>query len=133
MKTGLLPETLPLLLPRPLVNQLLHQAQTTTSFARGFILGRPGSSLRCQPLPAGTDLESAISALRGHPTPPFAFYRSSSAAVQAPAAQDARLLTGITAFYFGIFLETKGVLQLRGWRLKGEQMQAVDINITETG
>ncbi len=53
--------------------------------------------------------------------------------MQAPAAQDVRLLTGITAFYLGIFLETKGVLQLRGWRLKEAQMQAVDINITETG
>lgn len=96
-------------------------------------MGQPASGLRCRPLPAAADLASAVAALRAEPTPLFAFYRSSSAPAQTPAAQELRLLAGIVAFYLGIFLETKGVLQLRGWRLQGERPQAVDIHIAESG
>lgn len=121
-----MPRTEALQLPRPLVNLLLHQAQYSPGFSQGFVLRDGHSGYKCVPLAPNADL---IAAAAGTQTP-LAFYRSSSAPLPALTAEESAALANCTGLYLGVALDTKGVLQLRAWRIGRSQIQELDVAIT---
>jgi len=122
-------------LPRILVNQLLHAAQSAPDSTRWGMIGARGRTpAHCYPL---TDLDAkSVSAARhqlerqGETL--FAAYRTDAGDAQAPD------LTGLDALgihvplLLGISLGTKGVLQLRGWRIQAQRLVALEISISES-
>lgn len=115
-------------LPRTLVTHLLREAQTKGPTS-GFLLGKTGMALHCAPLASDADVRTALAA---HTEPPFAFYRASPGLTHGPALEDLAALTGVVDCYLGISLDTKGVLQLRAWRLTGGQAAPLDVAIVES-
>lgn len=115
-------------LPRTLVTQLLRAAQTQSPI-QGFLLEQTGMALCCAPLPSGADVRAALAA---QPKPPFAFYRAASGLSCGPATEDLVALLGVVDCYLGISLDTKGVLQLRAWRLTGDRVRPLDVAIVES-
>lgn len=122
-------------LPRPLVNQLLHAAQSALDSIRWGLIGARGRTpAHCYPL-AALDAES-ISAIRHQlerqDETLFAAYRTDAGDAQAPD------LTGLDALgirvplVLGISLGTKGVLQLRGWRVEAQRLVALEVSISES-
>lgn len=116
-------------LPRPLVNQLLHQAQQATGFSQGFVLRDAHGRYHCAPLPATADLGAA--AARACPKLPFAFYRSSSTPLPTLNTKESAALGVCTTLYLGMALDTKGVLQLRAWQIDGPEPIELEVSIHE--
>lgn len=113
-------------LPRPLVNQLLRHAQRATERSQGWVLRDARGELQAKPLAAETDLATAPA------TVPFAFYRSFKADHGPLTAEETAALAKRTALYIEMALDTKGVLQLRAWRLEGRQATPLDVAITDS-
>ncbi|MGA9851396.1 MAG: hypothetical protein WBR15_00450 [Gammaproteobacteria bacterium] len=120
-----------LVLPRPLVNQLLHAAQEARSFSQGFVLRRADDHFRCAPLPADADLARAGKQLQSHAERLFAFYRTSNRLLPPPAATELRVIVEFVPLYLGVALDIRGVLQLRGWRFDGLKTLELDVTIRE--
>lgn len=116
-------------LARPLVNQLLHQAQLSPGFSQGLVLRDEHGHYQCRPLPTNADLSSP--ALRERWPAAFAFYRSSKTVLAPLIRQQLTTLSDITTLCLDIALDTKGVLQLRAWRLADGQTTQMDVSITE--
>jgi hypothetical protein len=116
-------------LPRPLVNQLLHQAQQSPGFSQGFVRRDRHGHYPCTALPMNADLVATSARV---PAPGiFAFYRSSHTPLLVLTAQEAWALGQCTTLYLGVSLNTKGVLQLRAWRIDGSRLLETDVTITE--
>ncbi len=61
----------------------------------------------------------------------FAFYRT--AAQIEPHAQDIDRWSGLTSLFLSVSVGTKGVLQLRGWRMDAGTPVAVELALAEEG
>ena len=120
----------PLRLPRTLVNQLLRQAQRARGLSQGFVLRDPQGHYHCQPVAPDADLHLAALQARAHA--PLAFYRSSGMPLPAPAKEQTAALAQCTGLCLDIALDTKGVLQLRCWRLADGHAAPLEIAITES-
>lgn len=116
-------------LPRPLVNQLLRQAQQATGFTQGFVFREGSGRYRCEPLAANTDLNAPAG--QAQTRIPVAFFRSSHAPLTPLAREPIAALGGRITLFLDLALDTKGVLQLRAWRLTNNQTTALEIDITE--
>ncbi|MBU6420624.1 MAG: hypothetical protein KGL98_04550 [Gammaproteobacteria bacterium] len=117
-------------LPRTLVNQLLRQAQRTAGLAQGFVIRDRQDRYRCVPIPTDADLNKV--ALRARTQAPLAFYRSSNMPLPPLAAAQTAALADCTGLFLDIALDTKGVLQLRGWRLADGHATPLEVAITES-
>lgn len=117
-------------LPRTLVNQLLRQAQRTVGLAQGFVLRDSRGRYQCELLPANADLHTAALQARAHA--PLAYYRSSNTPLPLLADAQTAALADCTGLFLDIALDTKGVLQLRGWRLAGGHVTPLEVTITES-
>lgn len=117
-------------LPRTLVNHLLRQAQRAAGLSQGFVLRDRHGRYQCEPLATNADLHAA--ALRARTQAPLAFYRSSSAPLPPLADAQTAALADCTGLYLDIALDTKGVLQLRGWRLADGHVTPLAVAITES-
>ena len=122
-------------LPRPLVNQLLHAAQSAPDSIRWGIIGARGQTpAHCYPL-AGVDAKS-ISAVRHQlerqDETLFAAYRTDAGDAQAPDLAELDALGIRVPLVLGISLGTKGVLQLRGWRIEAQRLVTLEISISES-
>ncbi|MGH8400918.1 MAG: hypothetical protein ACRESU_07435 [Gammaproteobacteria bacterium] len=126
---------LELKLPRPLVNQLLHIAQTAPAGTSWGIIGaRDTMPTHCYPLELldVTAIAAVQRKLESRNEIIFAWYRVDSSGIKAPAVSELEVAGVSAPLLLGISLGTKGVLQLRGWRIEGQQLAELGIRISET-
>lgn len=129
-------------LPRPLVNQLLHQAQLAADReVCGLIGAHEGEPAHCYPVanvaPApevryAMDPKGQIGAMRqmrerGEEL--FAIYHSHPASPALPSAMDIEETRYPGVLYLIISLNTKGVLEMRGFRLTGQDVAEVMLEL----
>lgn len=113
-------------LPRPLVNQLLRHAQRAAEHSQGWVLRNAHGELQAVPLAPETDLTTAAASTV------FALYRSFKAHHLPLSADEIAALAERTRLYIEMALDTKGVLQLRAWRLESRQATPLEVAITDS-
>jgi [CysO sulfur-carrier protein]-S-L-cysteine hydrolase len=122
-------------LPRQLINQLLHIAQTASAGNRWGIIGAQDHiPVHCYPFEKldAARIAAARCKLESRSETIFAWFLIDSDGITTPAVSDLQA-GGISApLLFGVSLGTKGVLQLRGWRIEGQQLAELDVRISET-
>lgn len=121
-------------LPRSLVNQLLHYAQSSPDReVCGLVGGKAGLPCSCYPVPNiaeqperryALDPEQHIATLRtmqerGEEL--FAIFHSHPTAPAEPSTTDLEQAAYPDALYLIVSLNTKGVLELRGFRIDSER------------
>jgi proteasome lid subunit RPN8/RPN11 len=129
-------------LPRTLVNQLLHHAQGSperevcgligtrdgepaNSYPVKNISSRPGRLFHMDP----KGQIDAMRTMRERGESLFAIYHSHPHTPAAPSAQDVAQDEYPDALYLVISLDTKGVLEMRGFKLGGETVEAVELEV----
>ena len=132
----------PVTLPRPIVNQILHQAQQAgDEEICGLIAGNAKSFTRCYPVanvagdkqrlfemdPKG--LIDALRAMRDNGEELKAIYHSHPEAPAQPSLADIRQHEYPDVLYLIVSLGTKGVLDLRGFRIRDDRIEDVEIGI----
>ena len=132
----------PVTLPRPIVNQILHQAQQAgDEEICGLIAGNAKSFTRCYPVanvagdkqrlfemdPRG--LIDALRAMRDNGEELKAIYHSHPEAPAQPSLADIRQHEYPDVLYLIVSLGTKGVLDLRGFRIRNGKIEDVEISI----
>ncbi len=131
----------PIPLPRHLVNQLLHYAQSSPDLeVCGLVGGNNSAPGFCYPVRnAADDPErrysldpeehiAALRAMRDRGEELFAIFHSHPAAPAEPSATDLELAAYPDALYLIVSLNTKGVLELRGFRID-EEKRAVEVEL----
>jgi len=132
----------PVKIPRPLVNQLLHHAQLGSDHEIcGLVAARDGHPTRVVPVaniaaePATRyemDPKGLIDAMReireGGETL-FAIYHSHPCSPAAPSAIDTAQASYPEALYLIVSLNTKGILEMRGYRLTDSAFDEVVLEI----
>ena len=129
-------------LPRPLVNQLLALAQHDPEReACGLVSGRDGHPLRLHPV-ANVAAEpgrlfqmdpkgqiDAMRAIREADEELFAIFHSHPHAPAAPSATDIAQSEYPEALHLIVSLNTKGVLEMRGYRIEGGEAREVELEL----
>lgn len=123
-------ETIPI--PRPLANQILHHAQASPDLEIcGLIGGRDGMPTSCYPLaniasPANRRFAAApreqieaMRTMRERGETLFAIFHSHPSTPPLPSASDLEQAGYPEALHLIVSLNTKGVLEMRGFRLVG--------------
>jgi len=128
-------------LPRTLVNDLLHQAQLSPMREICGLIGRREDSCECYPLETqDTDASAlfalnaseklaALKSLKARQQQLFAIYHSHPHAPALPAITDEDVVDFRDALYLLISLNTKGVLEMRGFDRESGKLQEVDLII----
>jgi proteasome lid subunit RPN8/RPN11 len=129
-------------IPRTIVNQILHQAQQAQSEEIcGLIGGRDGELLRCYPVAnvAGDKRHlfqmdprgqiDAMRQMRAAGDTLLAIYHSHPDAPALPSAIDIAQDEYPEALYLIVSLTTKGVLEMRGFRIRAGRAEEVAIAI----
>lgn len=114
-------------LPRGLVLKLLHKAQLGDG--AGFIVLRPDGGFRILDITADADTVELRRTLGARGETAFAFYRS--AAQTGPDTEDLRQWGGLTSLFLSVSVGTKGVLQLRGWQVRGGKPDPLELSLAE--
>lgn len=120
-------------IPRLLVNQLLHHAQLSPDLeVCGLVGAKNGEPISCYPVAnAATEPATrfqldpkgqidAMRAMRERGEELFAIFHSHPTAPAQPSAEDAAQAAYPDALYLIISLNTKGVLEMRGFRLQAD-------------
>ena len=129
-------------LPRPLVNELLHQAQLGADCeVCGLIGAREGVPLHCYPVPNIADEPQqrfvmapkaqidALRQMRERGEALFALYHSHPTAPAAPSMMDREEAGYPEALYLIISLNIKGVLEMRGFYIQGQDVAEVALEL----
>jgi proteasome lid subunit RPN8/RPN11 len=117
-------------IPRKITNQLLHLAQISPDFeVCGLIGGKNGLPTRCYPiknvaelpqqrflLDAGQQI-SAMAKMRELGEELFAIYHSHPTSPAQPSPHDLEQAAYPEALYLIISLNTKGILEMRGFKI----------------
>ena len=125
-------------IPRKITNQLLHLAQISPDFeVCGLIGSKNGLPTHCYPikntaehpqqrflLDAGQQI-SAMAKMRELGEDLFAIYHSHPTAPALPSTHDLELAAYPEALYLIISLNTKGILEMRGFKI--HQKTALEI------
>ena len=132
----------PVTLPRPIVNQILHQAQQAgDEEICGLIAGNAKKFTHCYPVanvagdkcrlfemdPKG--LIDALRAMRDNDEELKAIYHSHPEAPAQPSLEDIRQHEYPDVLYLIVSLATRGVLDLRGFRIRNGRIENIDIGI----
>lgn len=131
-------------LPRKLTNQLLHLAQISPDQEIcGLIGGKNGVPSTCYPiknidpypehrflLDARQQID-AMSRMRNQDEELFAIYHSHPAAPAIPSATDLEQAAYPEALYLIISLNTKGILEMRGFKISGQQAAEITLTLSE--
>ncbi|MGD8378975.1 MAG: M67 family metallopeptidase [Gammaproteobacteria bacterium] len=131
-------------LPRALVNRLLAHAQRFPDReVCGLVAATDDEPSRCYPIPNNADAPDrlfamepaaqlqAMKRMREHGERLYAIYHSHPETLPVPSQRDLEAVGYPEALYLIISLGTRGVLEMRGWRLTGEQPEAVAIGIRD--
>jgi proteasome lid subunit RPN8/RPN11 len=129
-------------LPRPLVNQLLTQAQhDAENETCGLVAAKNGIATRAYPVSnvSGDKIHlfemdpaeqiHAMKNMREAGEELFAIYHSHPHAPASPSETDLQQLSYRDVLYLIISLNTKGVLELRGFRINQQNFEAVELEI----
>ena len=132
----------PVRLPRPLVNELLHLAQRSPEQEIcGLISGRDGAFHKCYPIAnvagdrkhlfalAPKGQIDAMRRMRAAGEELVAIYHSHPDAPPLPSPADIQQSEYSNVLYLIISLNTEGVLELRGFRIRGQKVEEVAIGI----
>ncbi|HQU15232.1 MAG: hypothetical protein B7Z66_13215 [Chromatiales bacterium 21-64-14] len=119
----------PVTLPRPLVNQLLQQAQRHPDHAAwGLIGSRDGQPTRCYPAQRRAR-PGALHAPDTRDEGVFAVYHSHPAPHGAPRAAELAATGHPGVLHLIISLGTRGVLEMRGFRLRDGLTEEVALEV----
>lgn len=128
-------------LPRTLVNDLLHQAQLSPAREICGLVGRRADHCQCYPLESqDTDASvlfalnaseqlAALKNLKAQQQTLFAIYHSHPDAPALPTVTDEDVADFPDALYLLISLNTKGVLEMRGFDRQAGKLEEVDLII----
>ena len=131
-----------IILPRHLVNCVLHQAQSSPEAEIcGLISARQGEPQRCIPVPNASDQPQRLFAMdprdqieamrdmRERDEELFGIYHSHPHSPAEPSEIDLEQADYPDALYIIVSLNTKGVLEMRGFRLKDGKAEQVQLEI----
>ena len=131
-------------LPRPIVNQLLHLAQKSPDEEICGLLSRGSRGFwKCYPVPnqAGDKKHffafdpraqiDAMRAMREHGEELVAIYHSHPDSPPLPSLADVEQHEYPGVLYLIISLGTKGVLEMRGFHIRGRAIEEVAIGLQE--
>lgn len=117
-------------IPRKITNQLLHLAQVSPDFeVCGLIGSKNGLPTHCYPIKNSAELPqqrflldagqqiSAMAKMRELGEELFAIYHSHPASPALPSSYDLELAAYPEALYLIISLNTKGILEMRGFKI----------------
>lgn len=131
-------------IPRKITNQLLHLAQQSPDQeVCGLISSKNGLPARCYPinnvaeqpgqrfqLDASQQITSMAS-MRNQGEELFAIYHSHPTAPAQPSNADLELAAYPDALYLIISLNTKGILELRGFRIEHKTAREITLAMSE--
>ena len=128
-------------IPRKLTSQLLHLAQISPDFEIcGLIGSKNGLPTHCYPIKNSAELPqqrflldagqqiSAMTKMRELGEDLFAIYHSHPTSPALPSTNDLELAAYPEALYLIISLNTKGILEMRGFKI--HQKNALEIPLT---
>lgn len=131
-------------LSRKLTNQLLHLAQLSPDTEIcGLVSSQNGMPCHCYPVanvadqPAqrfllnGAGQIAALKAMRERGEELFAIYHSHPTAPAIPSSTDLELAAYPDALYLIISLNTKGVLEMRGFHITEQVAQEIPLTLSE--
>ena len=131
-------------IPRKLTNQLLHLAQISpTTEICGLIGGKNGAPTTCYPvsniaenpekrfLLNGKEQIDAMASMRDHGEKLFAIYHSHPTAAAEPSARDLEEAAYPEALYLIISLNTKGILEMRGFKIADKKATEIALLLSE--
>ncbi|WP_031434807.1 Mov34/MPN/PAD-1 family protein [Methylomarinum vadi] len=131
-------------LSRKITTQLLHQAQISPrAEVCGLIGGKDGIAVNCYPIentasnPASRfqlnakQHIAAFKQMRDNGEELFAIYHSHPSTPAEPSATDLDMAEYPEALYLIISLNTKGVLEIRGFHIVDKQALEVTLSMTE--
>lgn len=128
-------------IPRTLVNQLLHQAQLSPSQEVCGLVGQRDAQSECYPIEnVATDASvlfalnaseqlAAFKSMKQKGQTLFAIYHSHPSSPPVPSEIDIEEANYSEALYLIISLNTKGVLEMRGFYLSDGNPQEVELII----
>jgi proteasome lid subunit RPN8/RPN11 len=131
-------------IPRKLTNQLLHLAQLSPDLeVCGLISSQNGVPSHCYPvanvakqpaqrflLDAAAQI-AALKAMRERGEELFAIYHSHPTAPAIPSSTDLELAAYPDALNLIISLNTKGILEMRGFHIKSACAQEIPLTLSE--
>ena len=132
-------------LPRKLTNQLLHQAQISPDVEICGLIGANahGQPCTCYPITNSADTPqqrflldasqqiAAMKQIRDKGETLFAIYHSHPKTPAIPSAFDIEQAVYPEALHFIISLNTKGVLELRAFRIAEKRIHELSLNLIE--
>jgi proteasome lid subunit RPN8/RPN11 len=131
-------------LPRPIVNQILHLAQSEPDReVCGLVSARDNQPLRCIPIANVADEPGklftmdpkqqidAMRQMREQGETLFAIYHSHPTSPAEPSATDLEQAGYPDVLHLIVSLNTKGVLELRGYLFENGRAEAVHLEILE--
>jgi len=131
-------------IPRGIINQLLHHAQQfPETEVCGLIGSRQGVPTSCYPvnniaeLPQqrflldGKQQIAAMAKMRESGEQLFAIYHSHPTTSAAPSQTDLEMAAYPEALYLIVSLNTKGVLEMRGYRLTGNSACEIPLSLMQ--
>lgn len=131
-------------IPRKITNQLLHFAQLSPDAEIcGLIGSKNDLATSCYPIKNRADQPrqrflldaeqqiSAMSAMRDQGEELFAIYHSHPSAPAIPSDTDLELAAYPEALYLIISLNTKGVLEMRGFKINHKIAREIALSLSE--
>ena len=131
-----------IILPRQLVNRILYQAQSSPDAEIcGLITAKAGRPLRCIPVPNISDQPQqlfamdpkrqidALRMMREQGEGLFGIYHSHPHSPAQPSDRDLQQVGYPDALYIIVSLNTRGVLEMRGFRLREGKAIQVQLEI----
>ncbi len=131
-------------IPRKITNQLLHLAQISPDLEIcGLIGSKNGLPTSCYPIKNTAEQPhqrflldakqqiSAMSKMRDNEEELFAIYHSHPTAPATPSATDLELAAYPDALYLIISLNTKGILEMRGFKIDHKSAQEITLSLSE--
>jgi proteasome lid subunit RPN8/RPN11 len=131
-------------IPRKIANQLLHLAQISPDLeVCGLIGSKEGSPCSCYPIKNTAEQPqqrfqldpsqqiSAMKIMRDQGEELFAIYHSHPTSPAIPSVTDLNLASYPNALYLIISLNTKGILEMRGFKINHKSAQEIALSLSE--
>jgi len=131
-------------IPRKIANQLLHLAQISPDLeVCGLIGSKQGLPCSCYPIKntAGQPQQrfqldpsqqiAAMAKMRDLGEELFAIYHSHPTSPAIPSVTDLNLASYPDAFYLIISLNTKGILEMRGFKINHKSAREIALSLSE--